>query len=87
MCDAQKMKNFSDYIEFLKLGRNTCTQNKAFLQLMSRALLKFVKNPTLFDNLVELFEIEDLHQILFQESSDYINFASDESERTEMRYL
>lgn len=61
------MQNFGDYIEILKILRNMCTKDYNFLKLVWNAFLSFVKKPSLFlDNLEELFEVDELHTILFK---------------------
>lgn len=59
------MENFQDYIYILKILKNSCVQNGEFSELVWKSFVKFVEKPSLFNNLTELFEVDELHTSLF----------------------
>lgn len=75
------MQNFQDYIEILKILRNTVTQNKKFTRLVWTALLDFVEKPLLFNNFDELLEVDKLHISLYKVDDHRIGFSKDVNSR------
>lgn len=70
-CNPKKMENFTDYIKFLKILQNTRTKNVNLLTIF-RTFFTFIRKPSLFNNLTELFAIDELHTSLFQSYKVYL---------------
>lgn len=75
------MENFQAYIVILKILQNTCTQNNNFLKMVWTALLSFVKKPSLFGNLTELFAVDKLHITFFKFDGHHVQFDKDRISR------
>lgn len=79
------MQSFDDYIKILKILRNTCTRNENFSKLVLNAFLRFVKKPSLFNNLEELFEVDELHTTLYRLGNFHTQVGGDQINRGEAK--
>lgn len=73
------LKSFKDYIFFLKLAQNTRTISDELINLVYKTFFYFVKQPHLFQNAPELFEVDELHQNLYERAYSQINVDKDEN--------
>lgn len=85
-CNVHETQSFADYIMFLKLARNTRTKDESLVKLLYRSFFRYVKEPSLFKNLTELFEVDALHQNLYERNLQLISFDRDDNARGEYRF-
>lgn len=76
------MNNLTDYTALLKLVRYTYTKDENLKTLVFRTYLELVQKPELFDNnLEQLLEVDQQHQILYTSfnDQDLFDWGSDDT--------